>query len=158
MWPDLAKFRHFGKILKIFGDSPRVWLVFGKLLNLLLKNQCAFGPIYIVVCGQIWSKHFSHLVTLDKFDNIGGGAKSTSMKLRNFRKASFKRLDSEDKLSESAKKLRRIARPVKKRILKMVSAKVRFVGSSVGMKNSQYSTIVYISYNMPNCIKSQYPW
>ena len=64
VWPDLAIFCQLGKILKIFGNFMKVYLVFGKLLNLLWKNQCAFGPIYVVVNGQILSKHFRHLVTL----------------------------------------------------------------------------------------------
>ena len=63
VWPDLAIFCQLGKILKIFGNFMKVYLVFGKLLNLLWKNQCAFGPIYVVVNGQILSKHFRHLVT-----------------------------------------------------------------------------------------------
>jgi hypothetical protein len=45
------------------------------------------------------------------------------MKLRNFRKASLKRMDSEepsDPAMSQQKKLRRIAKPVKKRLLKMV--------------------------------------
>ena len=38
--------------------------MFGKLLNLLGKIQCALGSSYVVVNGQILSEHFSHLVTL----------------------------------------------------------------------------------------------
>ena len=49
---------------KIIGNFMRVKLVFGKLLNLLWKIQCAFGPIYVFVNGQLLSKHFRHLVTL----------------------------------------------------------------------------------------------
>ena len=30
VWPDLAKFRHFGKKLKLFGKHFTVYLVFGK--------------------------------------------------------------------------------------------------------------------------------
>ena len=64
VWPDSAKFHHFGEIFKIYCNFIRVKLVFGKLFNLLWKIQCAFGPLYDVVNGQILSKHFRHLVTL----------------------------------------------------------------------------------------------
>ena len=73
VWPDLAKFCHFGKILKIFGNFMRVLLVFCNLLNLFWKIQCALRPIYIVVNGQILSKHFRHLVTLDLMDDTNVG-------------------------------------------------------------------------------------
>ena len=49
---------------KIIGNFMRVKLVFGKLLNLLWKIQCAFGPIYVVVSAQTLRKPFRHPVTL----------------------------------------------------------------------------------------------
>ena len=64
VWPDLTKFSHFGKVLKIFGNFLRVYLVFGKILNPLWKFQSAFGPIHFVVNGRILRKHSRHLVTL----------------------------------------------------------------------------------------------
>ena len=60
--PDLAKFRHFGKNLKVFGHFKKLYLVFGNLLNLLWQIFYATGQIFIVVNGQkmkhylaIWS-------------------------------------------------------------------------------------------------------
>ena len=41
MWPDLAKFRCFGKILKVFDNSLSAYLVFGIFLNRLWQNLCA---------------------------------------------------------------------------------------------------------------------
>ena len=35
VWPDMAKFRHFGKIFKVLGKILRVYLVFGKILKLI---------------------------------------------------------------------------------------------------------------------------
>ena len=32
VWPDLAKFRHFGTFLKVLGKFLRVYLVFGEIL------------------------------------------------------------------------------------------------------------------------------
>ena len=49
VWPGLAKFRHFGTILKVLGKFLRVNLVFGKMLILLSPKLL---------------KWFSHLVTL----------------------------------------------------------------------------------------------
>ena len=60
-WPDLAKFRHYGKILQVFGKFLAVYLLFGKLLSLNLA-------IFISANGQIlknnptiwshWTWHF----------------------------------------------------------------------------------------------------
>ena len=46
MWPDLAKFRHFGIILKVFGNYVRPYLVLGK---------------------NIWTCFGQHFVPLGKF-------------------------------------------------------------------------------------------
>ena len=46
MLPDLAKFRHFDKILKVY-------FCFGKILNLLWQMFCINGLIFIVTNGQI---------------------------------------------------------------------------------------------------------
>ena len=35
VWPDLATFRQFGKILKVLGNFSRVYLLLGKILSLL---------------------------------------------------------------------------------------------------------------------------
>ena len=40
--PDLAKFRNFGKILKVFGNLKKFYIVFGKILNLLWQTITIF--------------------------------------------------------------------------------------------------------------------
>ena len=59
MWPDLAKFRHFGKFLTVY-------FLFGKMLSLLWQICDIIGLIFGVANGQIlknfltiWS-HLSH--------------------------------------------------------------------------------------------------
>ena len=54
----------FGKILKYLATLLRFhqWQTF----EYRLKIQCAFVTIYVVVNGEILSKHSSHLVTLNK--------------------------------------------------------------------------------------------
>ena len=54
VWPDLAKFRHFGKNVKVFGNFSKVYLVFSKLLKLLCQSLNGIGQIFIVVSGQIF--------------------------------------------------------------------------------------------------------
>ena len=44
---------HFGKILQLFGIILRVYLVFGKILNLLWQILCAFEQMFIIISGQI---------------------------------------------------------------------------------------------------------
>ena len=45
--PDLAKFRHFGTILKVFGKLMRVYLVFGKSFKLTLaKMLCCWASFH----------------------------------------------------------------------------------------------------------------
>ena len=63
--PDLAKFRHFDKYLKIFGNIFKVYLVLGKVFNSLWHNLYAIGHIFIAENGQILKIQFVHLVTLD---------------------------------------------------------------------------------------------
>ena len=60
MWPCLAKFRHFGNILWIFGKWLRVYSVF-------VKYWTYFGKIGAVFQYCTWpniEKSYSHLVTL----------------------------------------------------------------------------------------------
>ena len=64
MWPDLVQFHHFGKYLKIFGYIFKVYLVLGKVFNLLLHNLYAIGHIFIAENGQILKTQFGHLVTM----------------------------------------------------------------------------------------------
>ena len=63
--PDLAKFHHFGKNLKIFGIIFKVYLVFGKVSNPLWHNFYALGQIFFAV--PKWpniKKQSGHPVTL----------------------------------------------------------------------------------------------
>ena len=46
MWPDLAKFRHFGNILKALIKFAIVYLVFGQILNLHWQLFYAIGSIF----------------------------------------------------------------------------------------------------------------
>ena len=53
MWPDLAKFRQFGKNLQVFGNFLTIYLLFGKMLSLLCQICDIIGLIFIVANGQI---------------------------------------------------------------------------------------------------------
>ena len=53
MWPDLAKFRHFGKSLQVLGKFLIVYFLFGKMLSLLWQICDIIGLIFIVANGQI---------------------------------------------------------------------------------------------------------
>ena len=53
VWPDLAKFRHFGTILQVFGQFLTVYLLFVKLVNLLWQICYNTGLIFIVANGPI---------------------------------------------------------------------------------------------------------
>ena len=64
MWPDLAKFRHFGKIFEVLGNFSGVYLLFGKIFSLLWHNLYTFGQIFIDVIGQNVGKQSCNLVTL----------------------------------------------------------------------------------------------
>ena len=57
VWPDLAKFCHFGIISKVLGNFLRVYLVFGKLFILLWQNYYAIGQFFIVVDSHILSNN-----------------------------------------------------------------------------------------------------
>ena len=57
--PDLAIYRHFGKILKALGNFDPVYLVFGNTLNLLWQLNYAIGQISIVVNGRILNKYLA---------------------------------------------------------------------------------------------------
>ena len=62
MWPDFTKFRHFGKIVNVFGNFLMVYFLFGNYLDLLWQILDAIGQISFEVNGQIWEN--AHLVTL----------------------------------------------------------------------------------------------
>ena len=53
VWPDLAKFRHFGTILKVLGKILRDYLIFGKILILLWQKCFTIGQVLVVVDGKI---------------------------------------------------------------------------------------------------------
>ena len=48
VWPDLAKFHHFGNILWIFVKWLRVYSEFGKFLNLLWQNSFVLGSLLML--------------------------------------------------------------------------------------------------------------
>ena len=58
VWPDLAKFHHFGKYLKIFGNIFKVYLVLGKVFNSLWHNLYAIGHIFIAKMAYYWKHNF----------------------------------------------------------------------------------------------------
>ena len=62
--PDLAKFHHFGKYLKSFGNIFKVYLVLGKVFYSLWHNLYAIGQIFIAENGQLLKTQFGHLITL----------------------------------------------------------------------------------------------
>ena len=64
VWPDSAKFHHFGKYLKIFGNIFKVYLVWVKVFTSLGHNLYAFGQFFIAENGLILKTKFGHLVTL----------------------------------------------------------------------------------------------
>ena len=59
MWPDLAKFRHFGESLQVFGKFLTVYFLFGKMLNLLGQIFDIIGPIFIFANGQILTNNIT---------------------------------------------------------------------------------------------------
>ena len=55
-WPDLVKFRHFGKSLQILGKFLTIFSLFGKMLSLLWQICDINGLIFIVANDQILQK------------------------------------------------------------------------------------------------------
>ena len=53
VWPDLAKFRHFDKILKIFRHLLRAKIIFGNIFDILWQIIYVIGQTLIVANGQI---------------------------------------------------------------------------------------------------------
>ena len=53
VWLDLAKFRHFGKSLPIFGKFLTVYFLFGKMLSLLWQTCDIIGEIFVAANGQM---------------------------------------------------------------------------------------------------------
>ena len=57
MWPDFAKFHHFGNIFKVY-------LVLGKVFNSLWHNLYAIGHIFLLKMAKYWKHNlviWSHL-------------------------------------------------------------------------------------------------
>ena len=59
VWPDLAKFRHFGTILKVLGKILRDYFVFDKILILLCQKCFTIGQLFVVGDGQILSNNLA---------------------------------------------------------------------------------------------------
>ena len=59
VWPDLANFRHFSNILKVFDDYVRAYLVLGTNLNLLWSAFYAIGQFFIVANGLILTNNLA---------------------------------------------------------------------------------------------------
>ena len=53
VWPDLEKFRQFGKTLQVFGKFLTVHFLFGKILSLLWQICVIIGLVFILENGQI---------------------------------------------------------------------------------------------------------
>ena len=64
VWPDLAKFHHFGKYFKKIGNLFKVYLFLGNVFSSLWHNLYAFGQIFIAVNGQILITQSGYLFTL----------------------------------------------------------------------------------------------
>ena len=54
VWPDLEKFRHFGKILQAFGKFFTVYFLFGRMLSLIWQICDIIGLSFIVVNAKNW--------------------------------------------------------------------------------------------------------
>ena len=59
VWPDLSKFRHFGKFLKVIGNLSKDYLVFAQVLNLLWKCFVPLGAYYFAINDQKLAKIIS---------------------------------------------------------------------------------------------------
>ena len=53
VWPDVAKFRHFGKSLPVFGKFLTVYILSGKILSWLWQICAIIELIFIFANGQI---------------------------------------------------------------------------------------------------------
>ena len=59
VWLDLAKLRHFGNILRVFGQILKASSLFGKILNLFWPKFYTIGQIYTVINGQMLKKNLA---------------------------------------------------------------------------------------------------
>ena len=55
MWPDLAKFHHFGEILSIFGHSLRAKIAFGNILNLFWPIVYVWAECLLLQTAEYWT-------------------------------------------------------------------------------------------------------
>ena len=70
LWPDLSKFRQFGKTLQVFGNFSTVYFLFGKMMDLLWQIWNIVWIIFIVAKGQISKNNltnWSHWISVDSF-------------------------------------------------------------------------------------------
>ena len=73
MWPDLAKFWHFGKSLQEFGKFFTVYFLFGKILSLLWQLCDIIGLIFIFANGKILNNNltiWSHWLSLPQCERM----------------------------------------------------------------------------------------
>ena len=69
VWPDWAKFRHFGIISKVFGYICKFNCVFGRIMNTFWLNFYAFGQISLLTMAKYWKYNtaiWSHWIIHDK--------------------------------------------------------------------------------------------
>ena len=59
MWPDLAKFCHFGKTSKVFGYSFMVYFVLGKLLNIIGQIFMTLDKFSLLLMAQYWKDNLA---------------------------------------------------------------------------------------------------
>ena len=59
VWPDLAKFRHLGKILTVFGNFLIAYLVFRKLFNLLWYIFCYWAILHCCTWPKYWTNNLA---------------------------------------------------------------------------------------------------
>ena len=59
VWPDLAKFGHWGKTLIAFGYSLRVYFVFGKILTLIGLIFMILDKISLLLMAQYWKDNLA---------------------------------------------------------------------------------------------------
>ena len=57
MWPDLAKFRHFGKTSKVFGYSLRVYFVLAKILILIGQIFMILDQFTLLLMAKYWKDY-----------------------------------------------------------------------------------------------------
>ena len=59
VWPDLAKFRHFGKSLQVFGKFLLVYFFFGKMVSILWQICDIIRLNFVVANSQIFKNNLT---------------------------------------------------------------------------------------------------